>query len=156
MNGIYHKIGIRAGASDVIQALTTKTGLAGWWTKQVDGMFSGGASAVGESIRFDFGHKANMEMKVQELAPQRVLWECTSGPEDWIGSHIDFKLIAGTAPDGAAMTLVHFRHQDWKNESDFTAHCSMKWATFLLSLKSLVEIGSGRPAPDDIKIDDLN
>ncbi len=156
MNGIYHKIGIRAGDAEVIQALTTKTGLSGWWTKEVEGAFSGGSSNVGESIRFDFGHKANMEMKVQELAPERVLWECTSGPEDWVGSHIDFKLNASTAPDGEAMTIIHFRHQDWKNESDFTAHCSMKWATFLLSLKNLVEIGSGKPAPDDLKIDDWN
>jgi hypothetical protein len=32
----------------------------------------------------------------------------------------------------------------------------MKWATFLLSLRQLVETGSGRPAPDDLKIDDFN
>lgn len=156
MNGIYHKIGIRSGAEEVIQALTTQAGLAGWWTKQVEGPFSGGKSEAGESIRFSFGHKADMEMKVKELAPQRVLWECTSGPEDWIGSHIDFKLNASKAPDGAGLTIIHFRHQDWKKESEFTAHCSMKWATFLLSLKSLVELGQGQPAPDDLKIDDLN
>ncbi|XDD52127.1 SRPBCC domain-containing protein [Leptospira sp. WS92.C1] len=156
MNGIYHKIGIRAGTEKIINALTTKTGLAGWWTQEVTGSFSGGTSSVGESIRFDFGHKASMEMKVQELAPQRVLWECISGPEDWIGSHIDFKLNASTAPDGIAMTIIHFRHQDWKNESEFTAHCSMKWATFLLSLRNLIENGQGQPAPDDVKIDDMN
>lgn len=51
---------------------------------------------------------------------------------------------------------IHFRHQDWKRESEFTAHCSMKWATFLLSLKNLIEVGEGRPAPDDLKIDDMN
>ncbi|EPG65895.1 SRPBCC family protein [Leptospira wolffii] len=155
MNGIYHKIGIRAEAPKVIQALATKDGLAGWWTRQVEGEFSGGTSGVGESIRFDFG-LAGFEMKVQELAPQRVLWECTEGPEDWVGSHVDFQLTQGSSPDGAKMTLVHFRHQDWKNESEFTAHCSMKWATFLLSLKSLVEAGKGQPAPDDLKIDDFN
>ncbi|WP_411824600.1 SRPBCC family protein [Leptospira sp. 'Mane'] len=156
MNGIYHKIGIRAGAAEVIQALSTKEGLAGWWTREVEGAFSNGTSVVGESIRFSFGHKAIMEMKVQVLTAERVLWECTSGPEDWIGSHIDFSLKAGTAPDGAAMTIIYFRHQDWKNESEFTAHCSMKWAIFLLSLRSLVEDGRGRPAPDDVKIDDMN
>ncbi|MBM9500591.1 SRPBCC domain-containing protein [Leptospira sp. 201903071] len=156
MNGIYHKIGIRSGAEKVIEALTTQAGLAGWWTREVTGPFSGGMSGLGESIHFGFGHKANMEMKVKELAPQRVLWECTSGPEDWIGSHIDFKLNASKAPDGEGMTIIHFRHQDWKNESEFTAHCSMKWATFLLSLKNLVEVGHGHPAPDDLKIDDMN
>jgi uncharacterized protein YndB with AHSA1/START domain len=156
MNGIYHKIGIRAGAADVIKALTTKEGLAGWWTRQVAGTFRDGTAVPGDSIRFDFGHKGGFDMKVQELAPQRVLWECTAGPEDWVGSHIDFSLNASRAEDGADMTIVHFRHQDWKNENEFTAHCSMKWATFLLSLRDLVEAGRGKPAPDDIKIDDMN
>jgi len=156
MNGIYHKIGIRTGAAEVIKALTTKAGLAGWWTTQVDGDFASGSSSVGESIHFEFGHKAAFDMKVQELASERVRWECTSGPEDWVGSHIDFKLSPSTAPDGGAMTLVFFRHEDWKKESEFTAHCSMKWATFLLSLKNLVEVGRGQPAPDDLKIDEMN
>jgi hypothetical protein len=35
---------------------------------------------------------------------------------------------------------------------EFTAHCSTKWATFLLSLRDLVETGKGRPAPNDILI----
>jgi hypothetical protein len=32
----------------------------------------------------------------------------------------------------------------------------MKWGTFLLSLKQLIETGKGRPAPDDLKIDNWN
>ena len=31
-------------------------------------------------------------------------------------------------------------------------HCSTKWATFLMSLKMLVETGKGEPAPRDVKI----
>lgn len=156
MNGIYHKIGIRAEAADVLTALTTQAGLAGWWTKQVEGDFPGGSSRVGQEIRFAFGEKGGFDMKVKELAPQRVLWECTSGPEEWVGSHIDFQLNAGRSPAGEEMTLVYFRHQDWKSENEFTAHCSMKWAVFLMSLKNLVEQGRGQPAPDDVKIDDWN
>jgi hypothetical protein len=32
----------------------------------------------------------------------------------------------------------------------------MKWGTFMLSLKDLVETGEGRPSPNDIKIDNWN
>jgi hypothetical protein len=32
----------------------------------------------------------------------------------------------------------------------------MKWATFLLSLRALVETGAGLPSPRDLKIDDWN
>ena len=31
-------------------------------------------------------------------------------------------------------------------------HCSTKWATFLMSLKPLVETGAGAPAPRDVQI----
>ncbi|MBL8019640.1 MAG: SRPBCC domain-containing protein [Leptospirales bacterium] len=156
MNGIYHKIGIRAGTADILKALTTKTGLAGWWTREVEGQFSNGASRVGESIRFDFEKKGGFDMKVKTVAPERVTWECTDGPDEWIGSQIDFSLKPVATSDGATMTLIHFRHQDWKTENDFTAHCSMKWAIFLLSLRSLLEVGKGQPAPEDVKIDEFN
>ncbi|TGM74255.1 SRPBCC domain-containing protein [Leptospira mtsangambouensis] len=156
MNGIYHKIGIRSSEKEVLNALTTKVGLSNWWTKEVDGNFSSGVSLVGNSIFFGFGHGNAMEMKVQEISTKHVLWECISGPEDWIGSHIDFQWDNGKAPDGGSMTILYFRHQDWKKESEFTAHCSMKWAIFLLSLRDSIELGMGRPSPNDIKIDDLN
>lgn len=31
-------------------------------------------------------------------------------------------------------------------------HCSTKWATYLLSIKSMLEAGQGRPYPDDLHI----
>ncbi|MBL0953375.1 MAG: SRPBCC domain-containing protein [Leptospira sp.] len=154
--GIYHKIGVKASIDEVMSALTTKLGLSNWWTKDVGGIFANGVSAIGEVITFEFGHGNAIEMKVQEISPKQVIWECVSGPMDWIGSHIDFQLNLGKATKGEEMTILYFRHHDWKNESEFTAHCSMKWATFLLSLKNLLETGNGRPAPDDIKIDDMN
>jgi hypothetical protein len=33
-------------------------------------------------------------------------------------------------------------------------HCSTKWATYLLSLKQLVETGTGAPDPIDVQISD--
>ena len=40
---------------------------------------------------------------------------------------------AGGGPD---------RH--WREDGEFRAHCSTKWASFLLSLRDLVETGRGR------------
>jgi uncharacterized protein YndB with AHSA1/START domain len=154
MNGIFHKVGINAPAEAVYRALATQSGLANWWTKEVGGAFaSGGEAQAGQKIHFGFGQHF-IDMQVQTLEPaNRVAWECCGGPDDWIGSHIEFNLRPA---EGREMTLVYFRHSDWKTESDFTAHCSMKWAVFLLSLKNLIETGRGQPAPDDIKIDDWN
>lgn len=155
MNGIYHKIGARASISKATQALTTREGLSGWWTKQVDGSFSD-STKPGDEIKFIFADKGSFRMKVQSSDTKHVLWECAEGPEDWIGSHIEFTLDDAIASNGDKMTLIYFRHRDWKKESEFTAHCSTKWAVFLLSLRDLLETGKGSPFPEDIKIDEMN
>ena len=155
MNGIYHKIGIRAEPHEVMQALTTADGLAGWWTDLVRGDFAGGAYRPGDVIRLDFV-PGGFDLKVCELSPEHLVWEMLSGPEEWIGTHVDFQLKSTQGPDGSGMTLVYFRHQDWKRENEFVAHCSMKWATFLLSLRDWLEHGYGQPAPFDLRIDELH
>lgn len=43
-------------------------------------------------------------------------------------------------------------HRNWREAVEFTEHCSTKWATFMLSLKDLVETGNGKPAPNDVWI----
>lgn len=93
-----------------------------------------------------------MAFEVTELTPDRdVRWRFESGPEEWLGTEVTFNL----SQEGEH-TLVRFGHRNWREAVDFTAHCSMKWATFLLSLRQLVETGSGRPAPHDLKIDGWN
>ena len=87
-------------------------------------------------------------MKIEELAPKKLIqWRCVGGPDEWIGTQIIFKLEFKED-----QTFVHFTHADWKEEVEFMHHCSTKWATFLLSLKSLLERNEGRPVPYDVKI----
>ena len=43
-----------------------------------------------------------------------------------------------------------FTHQGWTEPVEFMHHCSTKWGSFLMSLKSLVETGDGAPAPRDV------
>jgi hypothetical protein len=50
-------------------------------------------------------------------------------------------------------TFVRFTHANWQEQSNFMAHCSTKWAVFLLSLKDALETGKGRAFPNDIHID---
>jgi hypothetical protein len=89
-------------------------------------------------------------MDVLELIPdQRVRWHVKDGPQEWVGTAVDFSL---SQSDG--YTVVLFGHRNWREEVEFTAHCSTKWATFLLSLRDLVETGQGKPSPDDLRISD--
>ena len=44
--------------------------------------------------------------------------------------------------------------EGWAEPVEFLSHCSTKWAVFLLSLKALIETGTGSPSPDDVAISD--
>jgi uncharacterized protein YndB with AHSA1/START domain len=144
MVDILHKVGIEGSSADeVYSALTTLDGLSGWWTEDTTG-----ETGVGDVIEFRFA-PGGFDMKVIELDPaKRVLWQVVDGPEEWIGTTIGFEL----RQDGD-YTVVLFKHEGWREPVEFMHHCSTKWATFLMSLKALVETGKGAPAPRDVKID---
>jgi uncharacterized protein YndB with AHSA1/START domain len=145
MVDILNAVGIKAQSSRVYDALTTLKGLSGWWTGDTTG-----DTNVGGVIHFRFGDRGFIDMRVRELAPDgRVAWQVVDGPAAWIGTKVMFEL----RQDGD-FTTVLFKHEGWKEPVEFMHHCSTKWATYLLSLKELVETGTGRPSPDDLRITD--
>lgn len=152
MVNIIHRVGIKAPASQVYAALATIEGLSGWWTEHTVG-----DAHVGGIIDFEFRMPngdvmGNIAMQVVDLTPDKqVHWHCMAGPAEWIGTEIVFDLV-----DEAPYTIVRFTHQGWREQVEFTAHCSTKWAVFLMSLKQLVETGNGQAAPHDVKIDNWN
>jgi uncharacterized protein YndB with AHSA1/START domain len=145
MTDIHHRIGIRSSSSDdVYAALTTIEGLSGWWTTDTHG-----DPELGGKIEFRFP-QGGFDMEVIELRPNELIrWRVTDGPAEWIGTTIDWRL---SRSDG--FTIVRFTHEGWAEAVDFLAHCSTKWAVFLLSLKALIETGTGAPSPDDVPISD--
>ena len=152
MVDIVHRLGIKAPVEQVYAALATIDGLAGWWTRDTSG-----SSTPQGNITFRFHDPAgkelgSFEMEVLDLTPEKLVrWRVKDGPAEWLATEIEFVL----SHEGEH-TIVRFGHRRWREEVEFTAHCSMKWATFLLSLRQLVETGEGRPAPTDLKIDNWN
>ncbi len=152
MVDIIHRIGIKSPAAQVYKALTSLEGLAHWWTEEVFG-----DGRIGGEIECRFRSKTGeimgkMVMQVQELKAQKdVLWHCIDGPDEWVGTDITFQLS-----EQDSQTIVLFGHRNWQEAIEFTSHCSMKWAVFLLSLREYVETGKGKPAPHDLKIDNWN
>jgi uncharacterized protein YndB with AHSA1/START domain len=143
MPDILHRVGVKSSAKATYAALSTKEGLAGWWTVDTAGDFN-----VGGVIRFRFGDRGGFDMKVLELEPsKRVLWQVVSGPEEWIDTKVSFDL-----QQKDDVTMVLFKHQGWKEPVEFMHHCSTKWALFLMSMKSLLEVGKGAPSPHDVNI----
>ena len=145
MADILHRIGVRTPSPEkVYDALTTLDGLAGWWTEDTKG-----STGVGGVVAFRF-LPGGFDMEVLESRrPERVVWRVAEGPAEWLGTTIDWQL----RQDGD-FTIVLFRHRGWAEPVEFMHHCSTKWASYLLSLKSLVETGEGAPSPRDVQISD--
>ena len=143
MVDILHRVGIEGSSPDAAYAaLTTVSGLAGWWTDDTTG-----STDVGGVLQFRFP-PGGFDMEVVSQRPsEQVVWRVVDGPAEWIGTTIDWQLRQDDD-----LTIVLFKHEGWKEPVEFMHHCSTKWATYLLSLKSLVETGTGAPSPRDVRI----
>ncbi len=141
MADILHRIGVKGPAPDkVYQALTTVAGISGWWAEQT----TGNPGLLGGVIETSTG----LDMKVTELDPGKLVrWEAVTGPAGWLGTSISWDLLQ----DGD-WTIVMFEQGGYPEPSELMYHSSTKWATFLLSLKQLVETGTGTPHPRSIAI----
>jgi uncharacterized protein YndB with AHSA1/START domain len=140
---IRHRVGIAAPQRRVYEMLSTKEGLAGFWT-QVEG-----DSEVGGKLSFFFGGPdPAVVMEVVELSPDdRVQWRVVKGPPEWVGTTITFEL-----KESGGETVLLFTHADWREPIEFMHHCSTKWSTFLIGLRSGLEGGSFTAFPNDTKI----
>lgn len=146
MVDILHRVGVQTPTpAKVYEALTDVDALAGWWTTDTKG-----SGEVGGVLEFRFPPFGGFDLEVVEAVPdKRVSWRVTDGPEEWVGTTIEWDL----RQDGD-WTIVLFAQRGWAEPVEFMHHCSTKWATFLLSMRSLVETGTGSPAPDDVRISD--
>jgi uncharacterized protein YndB with AHSA1/START domain len=147
MVDILHRIGVQSPTPEAVyEALTTIDGLAGWWTTETTGQ----GDVVGGVVEFRFYGAGGADMEVVDLRPsERVVWRVVDGPPEWIGTTIHWQLRQ--ADD---YTVVLFSHRGWEEPGEFMHHCSTRWGSFLLSLKSLVETGEGAPAPKDVSVGD--
>lgn len=144
MADIRHRVGIGAPQERVYEALATKAGLSGWWTREVNG-----DPRLGGTLEFFFGgSEPGAVMEVTALEPaHHVGWRCVGGADEWVGTTFSFDL---KAEDGE--TVLLFTQAGWREPVEFMYHCSTKWAYFLLGLKAGLEGGAATPYPGEMKI----
>jgi uncharacterized protein YndB with AHSA1/START domain len=143
MPDIRHRVGIAAPQQRVYEMISTKDGLAKFWTQ------AEGESVVGDKLSFFFGGAGPaVVMEVIKLSPDdRVQWHVVEGPPEWVGTTITFDL-----KKSGGETVLLFTHADWREPVEFMHHCSTKWSTFLIGLRSGLEGGAFTAFPDDTKI----
>lgn len=143
MAKVKHKVGIRGSIDAVFQSLVTNDGLSGWWASSASGK-----AEVGSQIDLAFSELAVLSFKYDELQSNKIVrLKCVSGPGPWQDSELLFELEQ--SDEQVFLTLTHLNNNS--SEDEFL-YFSTKWPIYLLSLKDLIETGSGRPYPHDIKI----
>lgn len=154
---IRHRVGVHAPMDRVHAAIATTEGVAGWWSR-----FTTGDATEGGTLRLSFNAPTGsdavvdgtfgvddrtMALEVVSVAPDRIEWRVVEGPQEWLVTPIVFEL----SQEGDE-TVILFSQADWAEPVAFQAHCSAKWAVYLLSLKALVERGEGRAFPNDVHV----
>jgi uncharacterized protein YndB with AHSA1/START domain len=136
---ILHRLLIRAKPADVYRVLTTRDGLAAWWTRDVTA-----EPTVGSVALFGFHQREIVfRMFIQELAEAaRVRWRCLGGHPEWKDTEISF--VLSPAVGG---TVLDFAHRGWTSSDGIFPVCSFDWARYLTSLKTYLETATGAPHP---------
>ena len=135
MPQISHLVRIRGKQEEVYRRVSTTEGIAQWFTTafSVD-YYKGGTLELrfpNESVLFE----------VTDLdAPSRISWRCISADNPWFNTQINFHFESNEE-----RTIVRFDHVGWPEISDLFRDCSMSWAYFLESLRTLIEEGRGTP-----------
>ena len=136
MPNILHRLTIDAPPERVHELVATREGIRQWWTGHpVDG-----DEEVGGQLSVYFRDPADpagpaAAFEVVERSPQRIIWCCVRGPDDWV----DTRIVYALNPRDDGGTTLLFSHEGWQQENEFMNGCSTNWAAYLMSLKSGAE-----------------
>jgi uncharacterized protein YndB with AHSA1/START domain len=138
-------IRLKASPDALFDALTTVTGLAGWWNPAT------GSGETGGELRFIMNAPEPLVIHVDEATrPSLVRWTVTDCPflPDWIGTKPTFTI---TPADGGTSEL-HFHHHGLSDDLECIDMCTRSWNHYIMtSLRDYLEVGRGSPymSPDD-------
>jgi uncharacterized protein YndB with AHSA1/START domain len=137
---ILHGIEIHADPKTVYDTISTRSGLAAFWTHDVQG-----DEDMGGELTFGFsGAPVRLPIRVTRLEPpMEIAWECPGGFPYWEGTGVTWSLQPSEHG-----TKVVFRHASFPDEMpdyDFGS-VSLTWASILTRLKEVIEAG-GEPNP---------
>lgn len=140
---ITHNLHIKANPEKIYQAVTTKNGISGWWSKDCSVGESKGENSL---LKFDKqGTLVEMGFITLELVPnKKAVWECISMPNPaWMGTKISTEI----SESGEGCDVV-FSHRDfdqkWEGQEPFE-QTRGTWNHFMDSLVSYCEKGEGQP-----------
>lgn len=137
MKKILHTVDIDASPEEVYDAISTRSGLSGWWTTTVEA-----EEEVGGIIDFTFGATFNPDMEITALeSPKQVAWKCVGGHEPWQDNTFRFEI----EPRGGGSILFFTQVYAQELSDEEYGRYNFNWGYYLESLRRLVQTGEGRP-----------
>lgn len=137
---IVQAIEVHAEPKAVFDTVASRSGLAAFWTSDVDG-----DERVGGELSFGFTQApSRLPMRVRRSeTPRAIGWDCVGDWPFWNGTAIDW-----TFEPSEHGTRVVLRHRGYADEMpDFElGSVSLTWALVAARLKDVVE-GGGAPNP---------
>ncbi len=125
-------------ADAVFDALTTPSGLTGWWMK------ASGSGLVGGELTFvSDGGSVVMRVDTAER-PSVVRWTVLASPEpfeDWVGTTISFDI----SPNESGGLRLHLRHTGLTPQLECFDTCRAGWNSSLASLVNYVDSSKDSP-----------
>jgi uncharacterized protein YndB with AHSA1/START domain len=135
---------IQASPHELYDAVSTASGIKGWWSHDV--------IAKDADITVRFGEKNFQTLRLSTLSPDNeVVWEWTAQyfpvegttqTDEWVGTRVSFDIQANL--DGSS-TLV-FTHSGLTPQLACYSKCNAGWNHSLGSLKAYLEQGTGTPS----------
>ena len=137
---IVHAAEIHADPKVVFDTIATRSGLATFWTPDVEG-----DDAQGGELSFGFsGAPVRLPIRVARLAhPREIAWDCPGGFPFWEGTIVTWSIEP--SEHGAKVVFRHAGFPDAQSEYDLGS-ISLTWAQIITRLKEVVESG-GAPNP---------
>jgi len=138
MATISHAIRIRAPRAQVYEALSTRDGISGWNTADLEGDV-----AQGREFTLRYGDGESFRWKVNKLNNgSAVSWECVSGPGAAAGSTVSYEL----SDTGDGRTAVELDHTGWPDGHHALATCNTLWGVLLGRLRKYAETSQPQEA----------
>jgi uncharacterized protein YndB with AHSA1/START domain len=139
-SSIVHAIEIHADPKAVYDTIWTRSGLAAFWTPDVQG-----EETVDGELTFGFSEApVRLPIRVARLEPpSEIAWDCPGGFPYWEGTSVLWSLRP--SEHGTKVIFRHAGFPDDEPEYDFGS-VSLTWALIVARLKEVIEAG-GEPNP---------
>jgi uncharacterized protein YndB with AHSA1/START domain len=125
-------VDIDAGKTTIVEALTSQTGIRGWWTPD--------ANVTDDALDLGFPDApARFALSVDEVAEDVVRWTSQGDfPPHWVGTEVAWQIM--DHPGGAG-SQVFFSHAGFAAADPMLGHTAFTWAMLLRQLKTYAESG---------------